>query len=674
MMRMISRKLNVIAPIFLIIISVVTLYVMNYSYFLLAKPLDIRWLNQIANPFVAKDSIAFSCINWFFTQFSLSPIDSIKASVLLILILLSLTTFYLLRKVSGDYLSSFLAAFLAILFPSHIWLICTSNYHVLFGLSLISLAFLFVYESNKEPLKKATLALIFGLLISFTDILSSLTFFLSSFIYWLMLIISQRGISLENSYPLFSAISLVSLIFARIHIIEPLVAPLPIVIGVLMSILSMFLLFKEKRGLIICAWFLSSILIAILTRSPLIFLYTALPAIVLSFTLFAKYLRKAIVISEEEEEFHVEIDLLKLGGLILIALLFVSALISTYNVLNSVAFEMKIYSDKYGYEDLLEVLDWIRNYTPEETVILSEYPLCTWIKSYTGRPVIGNYPVNFYDDMKEFLRCYDADTILNSNFEIRNRLMRLRDWEPVAPQRSPLFASSKENKYFDFLYIDENHANVKYSFEGKTLKPSFYEYRKKNTTWLIKSAEEAALQHTYVLEGNVTIVKRLFLGKSSESIIEYNITSTESKIESFSIKMWIVKERKIGFTQISGNRFYFVLDSGEYVVEFQGKLKSLSFGPDEVWFQNRVLATFEPEDNQVQVRIIVRVLNGEPLAWMEDEVFSTSAWDLLVKHRVGYAVIPTIVKKIYMDRFGLDDLLFKSQYENSKLTIYMVRA
>ncbi|MEM4005839.1 MAG: hypothetical protein QXM43_09470, partial [Desulfurococcaceae archaeon] len=94
MMQMISRKLNVIAPIFLIIISVVTLYVMNYSYFLLAKPLDIRWLNQIANPFVAKDSIAFSCINWFFTQFSLSPIDSIKASVLLILILLSLTTFY----------------------------------------------------------------------------------------------------------------------------------------------------------------------------------------------------------------------------------------------------------------------------------------------------------------------------------------------------------------------------------------------------------------------------------------------------------------------------------------------------------------------------------------------------------------------------------------------------
>ncbi|MEM2569750.1 MAG: hypothetical protein QXT67_07435 [Candidatus Bathyarchaeia archaeon] len=567
-----------------------------------------------------------------------------------------------------------MAAFLTTLFPSHIWLICTSNYHILLGLSLIPLALLYIYENNGEMPRKAALTLIFSLLISFTDILSALIFFLSSLMYWLVSITFQRKISLKNSYPLLSAASLIPLIFTKIQIVEPPITPLPIVIGVSMSVLAAFLLLREKKGYIICSWLLSSIFIAILMWSPLIFLYAALPMITLSFTLFATRLKKAVIVSEEKEELYLEIDLLGVGGLMLILLLFASTLISTYNVLNSVVSEMRVYSDRYGYEDLLEILEWIKNNTPEGTIILAEHPLSTWIKSYTGRPVIGNHPVNFGENMEEFSKSYDADTILNSNFEIRNRFMRLRDWEPVAPQRSPSFASSKGGNYIDFLYIDENHANVKYSFRGKILKPNFYEYKEKNATWLTRSAEESALQHVYVLEGNVTIVKRIFLERGPESIIEYDITSMESKIESFSIKMWIPKERKIGFTQTSNDKFYFVLDSGEYSVEFQGNLKSLSFGPDEVWFQNRVLAIFEPLNNRIQVRITVKILKEEPLAWMRDEVFSISARELLAKYKVGYVVIPTAIKKVYMDRFGLDDLLFKSQYENSKLTIYMVKA
>ncbi|MEO0252430.1 MAG: hypothetical protein ABIM44_09395, partial [candidate division WOR-3 bacterium] len=228
-----------------------------------------------------------------------------------------------------------------------------------------------------------------------------------------------------------------------------------------------------------------------------------------------------------------EIDIPKIVGLALLLLLIVSALISTHSVLNSVASETKIYVERYGYGDLLGALEWIKSNTPEGTVVLAEYPLSTWIKSYANRPTLGNYPVNFDKNVEEFMMSYDADTILNSNFEMRNLFLRLRDWGPVAPQRAPSFASSKDGKYLDFLYIDENHVNVKYSFRGETLKPDFYGYKERTVSWLVRSGEEAALQYVYALEGNVTIVKRIFLEKSPEATIEYSVTSTSSNIESF---------------------------------------------------------------------------------------------------------------------------------------------
>ncbi|MEM1587214.1 MAG: hypothetical protein QXX99_07455 [Candidatus Bathyarchaeia archaeon] len=668
------RSFDIVALAALVAISITTFYTMNLNYFLLVKPLDIIWLNQGSNPLVSGNSVLFSCIIWFFTQLSLKPIDSINISAALALTLLSLTTFYFSRRVSGDRLGSFISALLSILFPSHVWLVCTSNYHILLGLTLVQVALLHLHENDMKPLRKAAMIAMFGLLISFTDFLSTMIFFVSALAWWLILLAFRRKISLMDVYPLFSATSLISLVFSRIQIVEPPITLLPMIIGMLMSIPAFILLIKERKSCVICCWLASSIIVTALTLPPLLFLYAALPAIISSFTLFTTYLKKMIAAAKEGEELYImEIDIPKIVGLALLLLLIVSALISTHSVLNSVASETKIYVERYGYGDLLGALEWIKSNTPEGTVVLAEYPLSTWIKSYANRPTLGNYPVNFDKNVEEFMMSYDADTILNSNFEMRNLFLRLRDWGPVAPQRAPSFASSKDGKYLDFLYIDENHVNVKYSFRGETLKPDFYGYKERTVSWLVRSGEEAALQYVYALEGNVTIVKRIFLEKSPEATIEYSVTSTSSNIESFSVKMWIPKERKIGFAQISGNKFYFMLDSGEYVVEFQGNLKKLIFGPDEIWLQNRVFAVFEQLDNQILVRIIVRVLKAEPLTWMKDEVFSTSARELLTKYRVGYAVIPTAVKKVNMDRFGLDDELFKSQYENSKLTVYMVR-
>ena len=669
MMKGDFRRLKSLAPIILAILALIAFYIINVGPPLMTRLSDIKWLNQLTSP---KSPTLFLYISWFFTQLSLSPINSITLSILMIFILLPLATFYLAKEITGDYFASFLAGFIAIIFPSHIWTTCSSYYSSLLGLLLTSFALMLLCR-DINSLEKASLMALISFLTSFADLISGLILFVTCLTYWLSYSVLERRFSSVQFYPLFSAPSLIPFPFAEVLTFDPPATPLPIILGVLASAVGLFLLLKNRKIFLLTAsWLFSSILISGLAHFPLIYLYTSLPIAVSSLALLPECKKKAVIVSGEGEEYHVEVDVGKVAGLALLSLIILSMLTSTYNVVGSVTSHMTVYVKRYGSEDLLDTLNWINGHTPENAVILAEYPLSTWIQSYTNRPTITNYPARFAQSIEELRRSYDADTMLNANHEVRNRFLRLRDWESVAPQRSPSFASSNGEGYVDFLYLDENHATVTYVYNGETFAPDFYQYVERDTSWVLRGGEQALLQHMYVLKGGVSIVKRLSLQREAQSTIEYNITSTDSTLKSFSIKLWIPWERRLGFTQVSGNRFDFTLDSGEYEVEFHGSITELRFGYDEKWSQPRIFAAFKPANNQIQVKIIVKALNVKPIKWAGDEVVSASAKELLAKYNISYAVIPTAVKVELMDRFGLDNILFKSQHENGKLTIYKV--
>jgi hypothetical protein len=671
-MKMDFRGLKSSAPIILAILALIAFYIINLGSPLMTRLSDIKWLNQLTSPFTEKSPTLFLYISWFFTQFSLSPINSITLSILIVFILLPLATFYLAKGILGDYFASFLAGFIVLTFPSHVWSTCSSHYSSLLGSLLTSFALMLLCK-DMSSIKKASLIALISFLTSFADLVSGLILFATCLTYWLSYSILERRFSLAQFYPLFSAPSLILFPFTEVLTFEPPATPLPITLGVLASVVGLFLLLRNRKIFLLTAsWLFSSMLVSGLVHFPLIYLYASLPIAVSSLALLPECRKEAVVLSVEGEEHHVEVDVGKVAGLALLCLIVLSTLASTCNVVGSATLHTTVYVERYGDEDLLDALNWLNGHTPENAVILAEHPLSTWIQSYTNRPTITNYPVEFAQNIEELIRSYDADTVLNANYEVRNRFMRLRDWESVAPQRSPSLASSNGEGYVDFLYLDENHATVTYVYNGETFEPDFYQYLEKTTSWVLRSGEQAVLQHTYVLKGGVTIVKRLSLQKESHSTIEYNITSSASTLRSFSIKLWIPWERRLGFTQVSGNQFGFTLDSGEYEVEFQGNIADLKFGYDEEWSQPRVYAAFKPVNNQVQVKIVVKALNVKPVKWAEDDVFSASAKELLEKYNVGYAVIPTAVKREFMDRFGLDNVLFKSQHENSKLTIYKV--
>jgi len=319
------RWLKSSAPIILAILALAAFYIMNMSSPLMTRLSDIKWLNQLTS--AEKPPTLFLYISWFFTQFSLSPIDSITLSILTIFILLPSATFYLAKEITGDYSASFLAGFIAIIFPSHVWSTYSSNYSSLLGLLLTSFALILLCK-DVNSIKKASLMALISFLTSLADFVSGLILFATCLTYWLSQLISERKPSSTEFYPLFSASSLTLLPIARISTFEPPAAPLPIILGVLASAAGLLLLLKNRKIFLLAAlWLLSSIIVSSLLYFPLIYLYTSLPIAVSSMALLPESRKKAVVLSGEGGEDYVEVDVGKVAGLALLSLILLSLFI-----------------------------------------------------------------------------------------------------------------------------------------------------------------------------------------------------------------------------------------------------------------------------------------------------------------------------------------------------------
>ncbi|MGC9069328.1 MAG: hypothetical protein ACP5IZ_10220 [Thermoprotei archaeon] len=669
---------NIILMILLMILAIVVFYASTLGLIIATRPGDVKWLTFLSEIIKGQPEtlILFPYTSWIFSPFFTNLSYAIMASTLLTFILLPFPAFYITYKITNNKIASTLAGILIIIYPLYSWLIMSSNYAQLQGILLLSTSIIFITRFIKlDTIKKGAILVVLSLLTALADTNTALILITTSLTITIINMITKQKTKPALIYPLVSLVSIPIILLNTPQTINiPTDTYQPLIISIISGIPGLYIILKHSRedSITILSWLLACIFSAIIIKPQVTTIYLFYPLAISTSTLFPSIIKGLALNKRSENEELIEIDITKLLGLIIITLLIISSTFVTYNVMGKTIQNYSIYINRYGDIDLLNTLTWINENTPKDAVILAEYPLSSWIQSYTGRTVITNLPTN-PNNINTFMKNYDADTILNANYELRNQFIRLRDWESKAPQRSPAIASSDGNNYNEFIYIDENHARVSYTYNSKQLSPDFYQYKSANTTWITRTNNTAILQHTFTLEGGITITKRLTLTTDPYATIEYYISSTASTINSFTLKMWIPWERKLGFTQITGNIFHFSTDTGEYKITFNGNLISLTFGPDETWTQPRVLATFAPIQNSITVKITVEVLNPKPVNWMNNKIIITEdIKELLAKYRISYAIIPTIVKKEYMDKFGLTYEIFKSSYQNDHLTIYKV--
>ena len=473
-----------------------------------------------------------------------------------------------------------------------------------------------------------------------------------------------------------SIVGAVLIFFYRSSFALPEIAIDPVlpVLALITAFFGGVLLYRRRRLQslkLLASWFIASLVVPSLLNVPVLTAVAvyALPSLLILGSALVLNVDKGMIKTvrkvttsnrrkkSEGSEKLLEVDITKIFCATLLILLGSYGMINNYMVYAEMNTAYGLEWERYGDLELREAMNWINVNTPKSAIVVAESPLRDWVEAFGGRPSLSDN--------------YVTESILSANYEIRNLFLRLRDWGPVAPQRAPLFAVSNSESFVDFLYVDESHAQVTYTLNGSSYTPDFYNYTVHFSDWIDRSSEVAILGHIFAVEGAL-IYKTISLSDgATEASIEYTIEANpNASLQGFSLKVWVPWERRIGFTKVSDLCVELSLDVGDFLVSFEGNVHSVEFKPDKEWSQMRAEAVFVPVGSQIYAKMTVKALTAKQIGWSEDKVVAYATTELMAQYRVAYVVVPTIVKKQGMDRFGLDFPKFLSMFENNKLTVY----
>ena len=433
--------------------------------------------------------------------------------------------------------------------------------------------------------------------------------------------------------------------------------------GAIGSVLSLFVLRKEglsQQLLRLAAYAIGSLVLTILSAEP----FVVYPLVLLSSGTII-YAHDAVKSVAQGGDTAVEIDVVKAAAIGVLVLMLLASAGTTFAQTQSFASD-RSFSDRYGSSSLLQAMDWLKSNTPSGSLVLAEYPLSQWVQTVAVRPVLTDLPVS--PNSSQFTRSYDASTILNATNEMSNGYFRVRDWAPVAPQRSPVIGVSEGNQYVDFLYNDENHFGLLNSTGGVI--PIPYAERPKLQSGFVDANGTTELVEVYTYSG-ATVEQDISLGSGAEATITYAVTyGSGSGMTGAQLKLWVPWDRQIGFSQVQGRTLALDLDVGHFTIAASGPVSSMKFGQDPVWGQPEVTLVASARSS-FEVTIRVSASDIRPVTWSTGFT-AVSDTQLLSKYQVAFAVIPTAVKTENLDRFGTYFPTYTSVFQNDKLTIYRI--
>lgn len=625
----------------------------------------------------------FTYVVAFVGRFIKDSFLALKVTTFLFNLTLVSAVFFLATRLTKDLRAGVLSSLLLALHPSIISVLQMSAYQVVVGLAWVSIAlYILIVDFQGKIPYGLVLVTILSVLAAVSDPLTGLIIVVMLFSRALTNIKgnSLRHVLLDPLAVLPGGIVGAVLIFcyrSSFTLSEMVIDPVIPALALLTAFFGGVLLYRRRnmQGLkLLISWLVASVVVPPLLNVPVLTAVAvyALPSLLILGSALVLNVDQGMIITvkgavvasnrrkkSEGSEKLMEVDITKLTCVILLIVLGLYSMISNYVAYAEVNTAYGLEWERYGDLELREAMTWINIRTPQNAVIVAEDPLRDWVEAFGGRTTLSN--------------SYVTDSILCANYEIRNLFLRLRDWGPIAPQRVPFFAVSDGESFVDFLYVDESHAQVTYNLDGNSYTPNFYNYTVRFSGWIERSSEVAILCHVFEVEG-AFINKTIWLSKgAAEASVEYTVeTKPNASLQEFSLKAWVPWGRRLGFTEVSGSRVELSLDVGDFLVSFEGNLLSVAFEPDKKWAQMRAEAIFTPISSQIYAKMTVKALTAKPIGWSKDEVVAYATTELMAQYRVAYVIVPTIVKKQGMDRFGLNFPKFLSMFENSKLTVYKI--
>lgn len=366
------------------------------------------------------------------------------------------------------------------------------------------------------------------------------------------------------------------------------------VLGIIVLVVS----WRYITAITLSAWILSPLIIASSQYIGIgldvgrIMLFLGVPMVISSTIIMPRLTELGrIVKKEDEQEYSAEIDVGKVLPVILMATALVLCPVTALST-NQAAYDYYEWlSRDYGrYLDgeRMKILDWIRENTSIDDVIVSGYHLGRWIEGYAVRRVLMDIPLSSIAVRDEFYRSLTAQAILQSNYEVANGYFFIADQSPIAPTFAPLISVSHKWGYDQIIYLDDSFVRFNFTRGGRGWIEAPFK------SWLshLDVSEESGVKKfklTYQTHA-LRINKTLEIGAGVPYFtLRYDIVPNagialrEAEISFFLAWGKIIKEiyRK-------GNGFRLSTQSSEIIVEFNKNVSLVEAGVYEEFNQHRV--------------------------------------------------------------------------------------
>jgi len=326
----------------------------------------------------------------------------------------------------------------------------------------------------------------------------------------------------------------------------------------------------------------------------------------------------------------------------------------------------------YTYSDAerLEALNWIRENTLFNAVIVADDALGRWIEGFAARRVVMRLPPFQAFMLSEVDRYKAADLLLHSNLEVRNEFVRLRDGTPYWTRETPLFSISKGNDFKDLFYVVDAYNRVSFMFNDTRWVEAPYKPESFLMNWLEKNSSRVTTVMEFYCQ-SLLINKTLSLeAESSEATLRYHVTPLKPiELESMDVALWIPPgaSAKVSWfealpmdLEIGGEPILLWLDPDPQHVELS---------PDPESGQSRILITYAPLNDEFDVTLQFAFPSAVKNTWSVGVEGLTSD-EVIENYHVTHIAVG---KRLYdMERLHQDPR-FRRVHSNSKIAVFEVK-
>jgi len=508
-----------------------------------------------------------------------NEILALKVSALLVFAIRPATTFVLARSVFKSELAGLAAALLSGVGPLFYETLGWGGYPNLLGYAILPLAFYFILKSIEKASPKNVVST--GFIVAITAFSHNLTsiVFLGILGLWLILVVVTKAFSKSiNVKPnfvnivyalaiLFSILGIVLLaarvpqydffneaaFYKRRVSLDDLswIAKNPVVSMSLMFLTVVsFAVVKNIRGkgsvpyiLAIVSWILAPLLMSqtyllgITIDYKRVFFYAIQPCLIMVMGPLA--MSKPLIHKVRIARIYPSTSItrsarsaaraLPAAFLILLSISFLANEVSTGLSYPAAVDYWYTHADLYGDKEKLKALDWIRDHTPDDAVFVAEEHFARWTEGYASRRVLMYTPPQYLFFKGETERSMAARTVLESRFELRNKLVRINDQEPYG-NFTPSISFRREGVYENTLYLNNVDSKLYMTNETHT----WFERLSQNPSNISYSLSTDSTGASYGMSqgsNSFSLKKQIDLDRShAATSISYSISTTDLSI------------------------------------------------------------------------------------------------------------------------------------------------